>query len=328
MNKLKSKRLFSEGELGIYMIPIIMFIVLSFASPTFFTGQNVINLLLQVSVVGILALGQTYAIITGGIDLSVSSLISLVGCVSIGLYAEIGLLPSLIISLAIGILVGFVNGIIIAKLRIEAFIVTLAMTSILQSIVLLYTGGYPKFIEPSLENPAYGEDFLYIGGGKVFDWLPFSFLLMLISAIILSILLKNTRLGRYIMAVGCNKDTARLSGIKVDKVHTIAYVICSLMGALAAVVYASRIGTGLPNMGTGYELDSVAAVVVGGTALSGGKGSITRTVAGAFIFTILANGLNLLGVSASYQYMAVGVIILLAVILNQLNQDKRIKRVG
>mgnify|MGYP001332576931 CR=1 FL=1 len=318
------------NKMGVYLIPIIMIIVLSIASEFFMTGSNIVNLMMQVAVVGILAIGQTFVIVTGGIDLSVSSLLSFTGCLAIGLYNDMhaGLFIPLLIAVLAGAAIGLLNGIFVARLKIEPFIVTLAMQSIVQALVLFYTKGQPKYINNASElvsDANYGKDFLYIGSGKLFGFLPMPFVIMVVIALILGIFLSKTRPGRYIFAVGGNRETARLSGINVAKYQMIPYILCGITTAFAGIVYAARVGTGLPTMGAGYELNSVAAVVIGGTALSGGKGSIGKTAAGAFIFAILANGLNLLGVSSYYQYLAVGVIILVAVLINNTNSKARVR---
>lgn len=318
------------NKMGVYLIPLIMIIILSLTSEFFLTANNIINLMMQVAVVGILAVGQTFVIVTGGIDLSVSSLLSFTGCLAIGLYNDLscGLLPPLLIAILIGAAIGLANGIFVAKLKIEPFIVTLAMQSIVQAFVLFYTNGKPKYINNASElitDPNYGAEFFYIGGGKLFGIIPMPFAIMLVVAVVMGLFLAKTRTGRYIFAVGGNKETARLSGINVTKFQMIPYIICGVTTAIAGIVYAARVGTGLPTMGAGYELDSVAAVVIGGTSLAGGKGGIAKTMAGALIFTILSNGLNLLGVSSYYQYLAVGVIILVAVLINNTNAKARVK---
>lgn len=319
------------NKMGVYLIPIIMVVVLSVTSKFFLTANNIINLMLQVSVVGILAVGQTFVIVTGGIDLSVSSLLSFTGCLAIGLYNDLqmGLAVPLMITLAAGAVIGLMNGVFVAKLKVEPFIVTLAMQSIVQAFVLFYTGGKPKYINAASElvtDVNYGSDFRFIGSGKLFGVLPMPFIIMIAVAVVMGVFLLKTRPGRYIFAVGGNSETARLSGINVAKFQMIPYIICGVTTAIAGIVYSARVATGLPTMGAGYELDSVAAVVIGGTALSGGKGSIGRTVAGAFIFAILSNGLNLLGVSSYFQYLFQGIIILVAVLINNANSKAKIKR--
>lgn len=318
------------NTMGVYLIPLIMFAILSITSEYFLTSSNIINLMMQVAVVGILAVGQTFVIVTGGIDLSVSSLLSFTGCLAIGLYNDmaIGLMAPLLVAILVGAAVGFCNGIFVSKMKMEPFIVTLATQSIVQALVLFYTDGKPKYINNASElvtDINYGSDFRFIGSGKLFGVIPMPFVIMAVVAVILGVFLAKTRPGRYIFAVGGNRETARLSGINVARYQILAYSICGITTAIAGIVYAARVATGLPTMGSGYELNSVSAVVIGGTALSGGKGSIGKTVAGAFVFAILANGLNLLGVSSYYQYLANGVIILIAVIINNSNSKARVK---
>ncbi|MDL2236386.1 ABC transporter permease [Christensenellaceae bacterium OttesenSCG-928-K19] len=313
------------GGKSIYIIAIIFCVVLAFATPLFATQQNIINIMLQMTIVGIAALGQTYVIITGGIDLSVGAMITFAGCVSIDLLLRYGMWVAIVGTLALGILFGFINGFIVAKARIEPFITTMAMSMIIKSIMLVYTDGYPRYVREGVTeaNPNFGDDFLQIGGGKVFGGLPVPFLILVIAAVVLGILLSKTRFGRYVYAVGGNKETARLSGINVPWTQIRVYIICGLTAALAGVVYAARIGTAQTTMGDGYELKAVASVAIGGTPLAGGRGSIDKTIVGALIYTVIANGLNLLGVSSYYQDLATGIIILVAVIINERSLRKQ-----
>lgn len=316
-----------NNDASILLIMVIMFIILSISTPLFLTTGNIINLLLQATIVGIVAIGSTYVIISGNFDLSVGAIISLTSCISIELFIQFGLFYAIILTLLIGAVFGFMNGFIVARGKIDSFIATLAMAMVIRSIILIYTDGYPRYIREGATDGAldFGNEFLYLGGGRLWGYLPVAFLILIVAVIVFHIILTKTRFGRYIYAVGCNSEAARVSGVDVPRIQTLAFVIGGITAALAGIVFAARIGTALPNMGDGYELRAIAAVVIGGTSLSGGRGGVINTLIGTLIFTIMANGLNLLNVSAFYQNMATGIIILIAVLVSE--WSKRLKTI-
>lgn len=297
---------------GILLAFVVICILLSLATPNFFTSQNLLIVLRQVSINGILAVGVTYVIIAGGIDLSLGSVLALTGVIAAS-FAHPGQYPlivPLVLALLAGAVVGSINGLVITYGRVVPFIVTLGMMTIARGLALVLSNGRPVTnLSPS---------FNYIGSGD-FLMIPVPILLFGIVVMASYILLTYTRLGRYIYAVGGNEQAARASGINVNRVKLFAYIICSVLAALAGIVLASRITTGQPNAGIAYELDAIAAVVIGGTSLLGGRGSVTGTVIGVLIIGVINNGLDLLNVSSYYQQIIKGVIIILAVLLDRKN---------
>lgn len=297
---------------GILLSLVVICIVLSFATPNFFSAQNLLIVLRQVSINGILAIGVTLVIIAGGIDLSLGSVIALTGVVAAS-FAHPGTYPLIVplaLALLTGMAIGAINGWTITLGRVAPFIVTLGMMTIARGLALVFSNGRPVTnLSPS---------FNYIGGGD-FLHIPVPILLFILVILISIIILNNTRMGRYIYAVGGNETAAKASGIRVNRVKLFAYIMCSMLAALAGIVLASRITTGQPNAGIAYELDAIAAVVIGGTSLLGGKGSITGTVIGVLIIGVINNGLDLLNVSSYYQQIIKGIIIIGAALLDRKN---------
>jgi inositol transport system permease protein len=287
---------------------------LSIAKPAFLTLANGINVGRQISINGILAVGVTYVLLTGGVDLSLGSLVALTGVVAASL-AHPGQYPLLVPVLAgvsAGALCGVFNGLVVTKGRVAPFIVTLGTMTVARGLALVVSGGRPV---SNLSGP-----FTSIGGGDLAG-IPVPLIILAAIAGISYVFLKNIRLGRYIYAVGGNEHAARASGINVDAVKLFAYTLCGALAGLAGVVLAARITTGQPNAGVGYELDAIAAVVIGGTSLSGGVGGVGGTILGALLMGVINNGLDLLNVSSYYQQIVKGVIIVGAVWLDR-RRDK------
>lgn len=313
MNRLKMKVPFHYlSKYGIFIAFLFICILLTIATPYFLTTQNVLIVLRQVSINGILAIGVTFVIITGGIDLSLGSVLALAGVVAAG-FAHPGDYPLIVpvaAGLLTGVLIGWINGLTITLGKVAPFIVTLGMMTIARGLALVWSEGRPV---TNLASP-----FNYIGGG---DWLyiPVPILLFVLVIIVSSVILKYMRVGRYIFAVGGNENAAKASGIRVNRVKMFAYIICGGLAGLAGIVLAARINTGQPNAGIAYELDAIAAVVIGGTSLFGGKGSIMGTVAGVLIIGVINNGLDLLNVTSYYQQIVKGAIIIAAVLLDRNN---------
>lgn len=295
---------------GILLSLICICIILSVTTPNFFSAQNLLIVLRQVSINGILAIGVTFVIIAGGIDLSLGSVIALTGVVAASFAhpETFPLIVPLLLALLTGVIVGTVNGLTITLGKVAPFIVTLGMMTIARGLALVFSNGRPVTnLSPS---------FNFIGGGDLLG-IPVPILLFALIIGVAIIILNKTRLGRYIYAVGGNETAARASGIRVNRVKLFAYIICSTLAALAGIVLASRITTGQPNAGIAYELDAIAAVVIGGTSLLGGKGSITGTVIGVLIIGVINNGLDLLNVSSYYQQIIKGIIIIGAALLDR-----------
>lgn len=296
-------------EYGIVIALVVICGTLSFCSPHFLTWPNLITVARQISLNGILAVGVTFVLLTGGVDLSLGSVVALTGVVAAS-FAHPGDYP-LFVPIAMGILVGMgcgaTNGLIITRGRVAPFIVTLGMMTVARGLALVISGGRPvSNMSPALTRLG-GDCFglpipvLVLGGSAAFAWL----------------FLNNIRLGRYIYACGGNEAAARTAGINVGLVKWFAYTVCGAMSGLAGVLLAARITTGQPNAGIAYELDAIAAAVIGGISLSGGIGSIRGTLLGAALMGVINNGLDLLNVSSYYQLIIKGAIIVGAVWLDR-----------
>ena len=275
------------------------------AVPNFATLANLDAVLRQVAVLGIVSLGQTFVILTAGIDLSVGMLMGLVTVLSNGIMAgDPTLIPVVaVMALVIGVVVGLANGAGVVVFRVNPLIVTLAMMSVLQGVIFLYTDRTVGSAPPEFRELAYGS----IGP------LPTSIVLLAILTVGSWVVLRHTPLGRYIYAVGSDSQSARRAGIGVGRVTAAAYVICGSLAAIAGLVLAARLGSGYTGAGAGFELDSIVAVVLGGTALSGGRGGVLGTVAGVVLLALIANMLNLLGISPFTQRVVNGLIIIAAI---------------
>ncbi len=291
---------------------LVLIAVVSSMSSNFFSLNNLFNILQQTSVNAIMAVGMTLVILTAGIDLSVGSLLALTGAVAASVVGlEVNVLVAVGASLALGAAIGAVTGVIVAKGKVQAFIATLVMMLLLRGITMVYTNGSPVNTGFSDVADAFG----WFGIGRPLG-VPTPVWIMAVVFIAAWYMLHHTRLGRYIYALGGNEAATRLSGISVDRVKVIVYSLCGLLAALAGVIEVARLSSAQPTAGTGYELDAIAAVVLGGTSLSGGKGRIMGTLIGALILGFLNNGLNLLSVSSYYQMIVKAVVILLAVLVD------------
>lgn len=280
----------------------------SVLSERFFTISNMLIVMRQTSIVAFLAVGMSFVILGAGIDLSVGSVLAFSGAVGAGAMQNGGIFFGILAGLALGIALGAFNGIVVTKLKIPSFIATLAMMAIARGGTLVYTDGRPITGLPS--------SFAYLGRGYIGN-VPFPIILMLIIFILAYIVLKLTRFGRYVYATGGNINAARASGIKVDNVIISTFAISGFLSGLTGMVLASRLNSAQPTAGMGYELDAIAAVVLGGTNLFGGEGELWGTLVGAFIMGILNNGLNMLNVSSFYQQVVKGIVILIAVTVAQ-----------
>jgi ribose transport system permease protein len=280
----------------------------SVLSDRFFTISNMLIVMRQTSIVAFLAVGMSFVILGAGIDLSVGSVLAFSGAVGAGVMQNGGIFFGILAGLALGTALGAFNGIVITKLKIPAFIATLAMMAIARGGTLVYTDGRPITGLPS--------SFAFLGRGYIGN-VPFPIILMLIIFILAYIILKLTRFGRYVYATGGNINAARASGIKVDNVIISTFAISGFLSGLTGMVLASRLNSAQPTAGVGYELDAIAAVVLGGTNLFGGEGELWGTLIGAFIMGILNNGLNMLNVSSFYQQVVKGIVILIAVTVAQ-----------
>ncbi|MGV9769443.1 ABC transporter permease [Microbacterium sp. NPDC003461] len=309
---LRSLRL---QRLGAVAGLILLIAVFAISSPHFLQVNNLLNIALQTSVIAIIAIGQTYVIITGGIDLSVGAVAALAGVITADLLkAGAPTAVAIAAGLAGGVLCGAVNGFLIAYGNIPPFIATLGMLGIARGAVLVLTNGSPVSGLP--------REFGWFGNGSVLG-LPFPVVLMGIIALLFGWILLQSRFGRSVFAIGSNEKTAFLSGLHVARTKIGVYVVSGLLAGTAGVILTSRLVSAAPTAGEGYELDSIAATVIGGASLSGGVGGTAGTLIGAFVMGVLRNGLNLLGVSYYWQQIAIGVVIIAAVFLDGLRRRRR-----
>ncbi|GMB09368.1 ribose ABC transporter membrane protein [Thermolongibacillus altinsuensis] len=302
---------FDVKKLGPLIGLMLLCIVLAFLSDSFFTVDNWLNILRQVSINALIAFGMTFVILTGGIDLSVGSVLALSSAIAAGLMASgMGGFSAIIIGIMAGLVMGALNGVIITKGRVAPFIATLATMTIFRGATLVYTEGRPI--------TGFSDDILFqmIGRGY-FLGIPVPVVFMVVIYAVLYFVLKKTTFGRHTYAIGGNEEASRLSGIRVDRLKIWIYSLTGGLSALAGLILTSRLNSAQPTAGTAYELDAIAAVVLGGTSLSGGRGWIFGTFVGALIIGVLNNGLNLLNVSSFYQQVIKGIVILLAVILDR-----------
>ncbi len=296
---------FPIKDYGVVIGFILLCIIISFATPAFFTGKNILNLLRQSSIIGIIATGMTFVILSGNFDLSVGAVAAFSGAVALTLMGQgHGLFFSIAAALATGCLVGFLNGVLVAKVNIPSLIATMGMVTIVRGVLLLFTGGYPI--------SGFYDNFDFIGNGYLLG-LPVPVLIFFGGIAVSYFILNKTQPGRYIYSVGGNAEASRLSGISVDRYKIGVFVINGLLAALAGIVLAARLSTATPVAGDGYDLDAIAAVVIGGTSVAGGEGNVLRTIIGVLFMSVISNSFNLLGVNIYYQYIFKGLIILAAV---------------
>ena len=301
---------------GTILIFVGIVILAALASPIFLTEANLTNVLRQVVVVSLLACGVTFVIILGQIDVSLGAVLALCGTIATSVMAMTGSMTLAITAgIALGALTGVINGVIITFFRIPSFIMTLAMTTVARGAILLYTGGSPV---TGLGN------FRLIGQGSIGP-APISVLILLVVVIVSWVLLSQTRFGRYVYAVGGNERAAFASGIRPNGIVIRAFILNGILCAIAGIVLMSRINSGQPAAGIGYEFDAITAVVVGGTSLMGGTGTIVGTVIGSLIIGVINNILNLLNVSSYWQQIIKGLIIAVAVILDVATKSGRTK---
>lgn len=297
--------------------PLIVLLILCLAmammNDRFFTWGNMVTVLRQTSINAVIATGMTFAILIGGIDLSVGSVLAICGAVAASLLASgMDVILVLMITLLLGLGIGIVNGLLISKGRLQPFIATLGTMTLLRGFTLVYTQGKPISTSGASGSLAFSK----IGTGYLFG-IPIPVYIMVIIFVMAYYILRHLRMGRYIYSLGSNEEATMYSGIKTDRVKIFVYGASGLLAALAAIIVTARLGSAQPTAGTGYELDAIAAVVLGGTSMSGGVGTIFGTAIGALIIGILNNALNLLQVPSYYQDVAKGIVILIAVLLDR-----------
>ena len=305
------------GKYGIYAAFVLMCVVISILNPVFLSGRNIFNVLRQTSLVGIIAIGVTFVILSADIDLSIGSVAALSGVLAAGFYTGIYFPPlniflTLVIALSASLVIGLVMGVIITKGKVHPFVITLGMLSIARGLALIYAKGAPI--------GGLDDTFLFIGGGRIWN-IPIPLIIFIVIAVASYLVLKKTPYGMYVYAIGGNIEATRLSGINVDLVRIVSFGICSLLAGIAGIILAARVNSGEPVAAEGWELDAIAATIIGGTSLFGGKGGIGATVVGAMFLGVLRNGLNLLQVSSFYQRVFIGALIIVAVIIDSVRKE-------
>lgn len=295
-------------EYGALLALVVLAVGIGVISPEFRSGSNLLSLLRQSSINGLIAFGMTGVILTGGIDLSVGSVLALTTALCASLIAKgIPAGVAMLVALLLGIVFGAVSGFMVTKGRLQAFIATLITMTVYRGVTMIYTDGKPI--------SGLGDSFIlkFIGKGTIFG-VPFPAILLLVVFGILYFILNKTTFGRKVYATGSNSKCAQLVGVNIDRTKLIVYSLSGLMSALAGLILLSRLNSAQPTLGSGYELDAIAAVALGGTSMNGGRGKITGTLIGVLIIAVLNNGLNILGVSSYYQDVVKGIVILVAVL--------------
>ncbi len=297
-----------------FLTLVLLGIALTIATPHFLTGINLASVARQTAVINIMALGMTLVIVSGGIDLSVGSILALAGLFgTMAIKAGIPIPLAVLVGTAAGLVCGLLNGLMITRLKIEPFIVTLGTLGAFRGLALVISKGLPVHDIPA--------SFSFLGDGNLLG-IPASLWLLGVCAVAMHLLLENTKLGRYSFAIGSNSSAAFYAGVPIKNVLTAVYAIAGLLSGLAGMVEASRLMTGQPTAGQGYELEAIAAVVIGGGSLQGGAGSVIGTLIGAFIMGLLSNGSDLLGINPYWQQVTIGVVIIAAVGFDELRKRR------
>lgn len=314
---LTIKRITSRTEFGVFIALLLLIIAMSFASPYFLKTNNIFNVLSQISRYGIVSVGMALVIITGGIDLSVGYTVGLTACLC-AYFASAMALPwylVFILTLGVGAFIGLVNGVLVTRIKLAPFIVTLATGKIIGGATLLLTKGRPISFESPLS---------WLGSGYI-GQVPVAVIIMFLAIIIGSIFAQKTLTGRSVYAIGNNERSAELSGINVTRIKCLMYIITGILCALCGIIVAGNLSSSDASLGVGYETDIIAAVVIGGVALSGGEGTIWGSLIGAAIIGILKNAFVLLGISAYWQSIVIGIVIVAAVTVDKLRSKTKIK---
>jgi len=317
MNLIKSKEEFKSilPRFALVMVVLFIVIIMSFLSPVFLTAKNMSNIFRQISINGIIAIGMTFVILLGDIDLSVGAVVGVIS-VFCGNLLEQGMnwFFVCLIALFVAVVFGIVNGTLVAYLNFQPFVATLATVTIGRGIALAYSDGRPYIIN----NPK----FIAIGQGYV-GKVPIPVIILFVVCAIGFVILNYTTYGRYFFAVGGNKNAARMSGIKTRLVEMSAFIISAICASLVGMILSARISSGQPNSGTGYELDAIAAVAIGGTSMTGGVGSLSGTILGFILIGFLSNSMNLLNINSFYQQIVKGCLIIIAVFVDMKSKGNK-----
>lgn len=335
--KVTARKLILEKYSSVLVL-LVLIVFAALLSDVFLSTNNILNVLRQISANGILSIGLLLVIMTGGIDISIGSVVGVTSVLFAVLYdpnsaadpfnwlvkilstvvpeSRVGILIPIIILLAVGGILGWFNGVVICKAKVQPFIMTIGTLTLYRGIALLISDGKPVYMDPSTADTV-----KFLGDGRILN-VPTQVIVLIIIAALMAFLLNKTVFGRYIKAIGGNQEAARVAGINIDRYKTAAYVMSGVLAAAAGVVLTARTTTGDPTLGQSYEMDAIAACVIGGTKLTGGVGTIVGTVIGAVIIGIVNNILNLTNISTYYQYVVRGGIIILAVVFNSMECKK------
>jgi len=302
---MKKYSILMQREFAIIVALFVMLVIFAIVDPIYISSGNLLDIIEQSTINGLLAIGITFAIITGGIDLSVGSTFAIV-IVTVGNMLKAGVPPfiAVLIGLLFGYILGIVNGLLITQMRLQPFIATLGTMSVYRGIAYVITGGWPVLSMPSTYRKMLD--------GDIIGDIPISVLILFAFAFVGYIYLKYLRAGMHLYAIGNNEEATRLSGVNVDRLKTMAYGLCGVGAALSGMILLARLGTGEPTAGQGYELNAIAAAAIGGTSLAGGKGSMLGTLLGALLLSALKVGLIVAGVDTFWQFIATGLIIIIA----------------
>ena len=311
-----SKPAESLRRISVLGILLLICVVFALGSSEFLTASNLLNVALQTSIIAIVAIGMSFVIFTAGIDLSVGSMMALAGAIAAGMAVRQGFdtYVSITIGLGFGLILGAVNGLMIVKGGIPPFVATLSMLAIARGLTLVYTEGRPI--------AGLDEQFIFWGTGQVWG-IPLPVIIMAVIAVVAHIITRYTPFGLHVYSTGGNEETTRLAGVSPDRIKLAVYMISGFLAALGGILLTARLWSAQPNAAVGWELDAIAAPVLGGTSLFGGVGSIGGTVIGAFIIGVLSNGLNLMGVPSYYQQVIKGLVFILAVTVDLINKRRR-----
>ncbi len=321
------------------IVLLVMIIVAAVVSDVFLTKNNILNVLRQISANAILSIGLLMVIITGGIDISIGSIVGITSVMFSALYAsdaavgpfhgliellsklipnnQVGLFVPIVILMIFGGFWGFINGIVICKAKVQPFIMTIGTLTLYRGVALLISNGKPIYMSRETADKV-----MFLGDGRIFFDIPAQVVVLILVGIVMAFLLNKTIFGRYIKAIGGNQESARVAGINVNYYKTWAYVLCGVMASIAGIILTARTTTGDPTLGESFEMNAIAACVIGGASLNGGVGTIAGTIIGAVIIGIINNILNLINISTYYQYVVRGGIIILAVIFNSQKRRK------
>lgn len=316
---LVARKIIKARSFNIFLVLILMCVVMYIVSPPFRSINNILSVARNSSAYAIAGIGVTMVIITGGIDLSIGSIFGFAGVIACMGMVELNLpvFPSILLGLFTGFVMGMINGILIVKVKLPPFIATLGMLSIGRSLCYILTEGYPV--------TGVEDGFLFVGQGYILD-IPTPIWCMVGVAAIFAIFLNKTVTGRRIYAIGGNEEATRISGVNTNRIKIAVYSLGGLLSGFAGIITAAKLGIGQPTAGNGYELDAIAAVVIGGASLAGGAGTVMGTIFGAAIMGILRNALVLLSIKSHWQQFIIGCVIIVAVILDQFRKsNKRIK---